>query len=216
MRHDGRDIRKMKANKNSKRNSGSKTVSANATAKAVNLTLDKKNSNSARVTKALLGVDLFALHSAKQYSEGYCAAVTQYGAKASAKVTGNSWLLFDGISNRIDSREGGFYARTHSGGGKSWTVFGNSDLLASLYGGAVAVLSDSEIRTLFDKGENVTVRVGSRGDGSLRELTGRIVAEKGNCFSLAVEQTNGSLALHNGEWRANVYNAGVRALKLKG
>lgn len=200
----------MKAQKNAKV-SKANTVKASETAKAVSYSLNLRNAHNVRQAAESLGVDLFAVHSQKQVSREYIATLAAHAKSAKAFAgKGNAWLCIAGIANRVELREGGFYARLS---GNS-TVHGNTVVLAQLYGKAVRVLSDAELAKLADGAEVGKYVIGSR--GSRRELSGFVADESGDCFALAVKQDNGTLALVNGEWSANARNAHVRASLVKG
>lgn len=196
----------MKSNKKTAK----KTATASETAKAISYALNLRNTHKVRETAASLGADLFAVHSQKQVSREYLATLAAHAKSAKLFSKGNAWLCVSGIANRVELRDGGFYARTHG----SATVFGNVELLAQLYGKSVRVLSDAELAKLGEGAEIGKYVIGSR--GAKRELSGFVADESGECFALAVVQANGSLALVNGEWSANARNAHVRASKLKG
>lgn len=199
------DKKRMKINKNNKKQS-----KANATAQAVTFSADIRNSHALRVGAANLGADLFCAHAEKRASKAYVATCAEYVKSAKAFGKGNAWLIVGGVANRVELRDAGFYVRSHDGK----TVAGNVDALRALYGARVVVLSDSELSKLGEGKEVGRYVIGSR--GAKRELSGWVAAESSDCFALAVKQDNGSLALVNGEWGSNAYNATHRASKLKG
>jgi len=177
------------------------------TVKALQLVAETKQNHSMRKRLESEGVDAFALHAFTHISEAYIAICLALVAIGKAIIGESVTLFCNGVTERITlDRATGNYSR-QTGHGK--LIFGNFTALKTVYGDAVQVMTDAQVKAAFAaQKEQVTRKLGTG-----LNITGRIISQgkKGEMILdvVAVDLGNGKFALHNLESLTNAHQRKV-------